>query len=98
MKKTISILTCTILLFGQVKADIELPDLGSPSDVYLSKLDEPVIGRAYYRNLRQQGQVVEDPLLNEYIHSLPNYLLYIFLYKKYFINIFIMTSMFNQDL
>ena len=72
MKKTISVLTCTILLLGQVKADIELPDLGSPSDVYLSKLDEPAIGRAYYRNLRQQGQVVEDPLLNEYIQDLGN--------------------------
>ena len=69
MKKTISVLTCTILLLGQVKADIELPDLGSPSDVYLSKLDEPAIGRAYYRNLRQQGQVVEDPLLNDLISS-----------------------------
>ena len=72
MKQAISVFTCTLLLFGQVQADIELPDLGSPSDVYLSKLDEPAIGRAYFRNMRQQGQVVDDPLLNEYIQDLGN--------------------------
>ena len=59
-----------MLFIGYLKADIELPDLGSPSDVYLSKLDEPAIGRAYFRNMRQQGQVVEDPLLNEYLQDL----------------------------
>lgn len=55
-----------------VRSEIELPDLGSPSDMYLSKMDEPAIGRAYFRNLRQQGQVVEDPLLSEYIQDLGN--------------------------
>tara|TARA_B110000438_G_scaffold301533_1_gene356677 strand:- start:1165 stop:2628 length:1464 start_codon:yes stop_codon:yes gene_type:complete len=53
-----------------INAEIELPDLGSPSDAYLSKMDEPAIGRAYYRSLRQQEQVVEDPLLSEYIQNL----------------------------
>ena len=33
---------------------------------------EPAIGRAYFRNMRQQGQVIEDPLLNEYIQDLGN--------------------------
>ena len=33
-------------------------------------MEEPAIGRAYYRNLRQQEQVVEDPLLSEYIQNL----------------------------
>ncbi len=70
MQKIISIISCTLLLIGQLKAEIELPDLGNPSDVYLSKLDEPAIGRSYFRNLRQQGQVVEDPLLNEYLQDL----------------------------
>ncbi|HJM70815.1 MAG TPA: M48 family peptidase, partial [Gammaproteobacteria bacterium] len=66
MKRIITIISCSMLFIGYLKADIELPDLGSPSDVYLSKLDEPAIGKAYFRNMRQQGQVVEDPLLNEY--------------------------------
>lgn len=51
-------------------AEIELPDLGNPSDIYLSKMDEPAIGRAYFRSLRAQQQVVEDPLLAEYIQNL----------------------------
>ena len=70
MKNIISIICLLMLSPGHLKAEIELPDLGSPSDVYLSKLDEPAIGRAYFRNMRQQGQVVEDPLLNEYLQDL----------------------------
>lgn len=70
MKKILAIIGSSMLFVGYLEADIELPDLGSPNDVYLSKLDEPAIGRAYFRNMRQQGQVVEDPLLNEYLQDL----------------------------
>ncbi len=51
-------------------SQIELPDLGNPSDIYMSKMDEPAIGRTYFRMMRRQGQVVEDPLLQEYIQNL----------------------------
>ena len=51
-------------------SQIELPDLGNPSDIYMSKMDEPAIGRTYFRTMRRQGQVVEDPLLQEYIQNL----------------------------
>ena len=51
-------------------SQIELPDLGNPSNIYMSKMDEPAIGRTYFRTLRRQGQVVEDPLLQEYIQNL----------------------------
>ena len=61
----------TLFLFSAPSlAEIELPDLGNPSDIYLSKMDEPAIGRAYFRSLRAQQQVVEDPLLAEYIQNL----------------------------
>ena len=70
MKIILAIIGSSMLFVGYLEADIELPDLGSPNDVYLSKLDEPAIGRAYFRNMRQQGQVVEDPLLNEYLQDL----------------------------
>ena len=61
----------TLFLFSALSlAEIELPDLGNPSDIYLSKMDEPAIGRAYFRSLRAQQQVVEDPLLAEYIQNL----------------------------
>ena len=36
----------------------------------MSKMDEPAIGRTYFRTMRRQGQVVEDPLLQEYIQNL----------------------------
>ena len=51
-------------------SQIELPDLGNPSNIYMSKMDEPAIGRTYFRTMRRQGQVVEDPLLQEYIQNL----------------------------
>ncbi|MBT5542152.1 MAG: M48 family metalloprotease [Gammaproteobacteria bacterium] len=72
MHKRLSFLIICIACFQAYTsyAEIELPDLGSPSDAYLSKMEEPAIGRAYYRNLRQQEQVVEDPLLSEYIQNL----------------------------
>jgi len=72
MHKRLSFLIICIACFQAYtsNAEIELPDLGSPSDAYMSKMEEPAIGRAYYRNLRQQEQVVEDPLLSEYIQNL----------------------------
>ncbi len=51
-------------------SEIELPDLGNPSDIYMSKMDEPAVGRAYYREMLKKDQVVEDALLQEYIQHL----------------------------
>ena len=51
-------------------SQIELPDLGNPSNIYMSKMDEPAIGRTYFRTMQRQGQVVDDPLLQEYIQNL----------------------------
>ena len=55
---------------GLCLSQIELPDLGNPSNIYLSKMDEPAIGRTYFRTMQRQSQVVEDPLLQEYIQNL----------------------------
>ena len=68
--KSISFVILPILVSTLVKSEIELPDLGNPSDIYMSKMEEPAIGRAYFRSLRAQRQVVEDPLLTEYIQNL----------------------------
>ena len=70
-KVSLRLFIVTLFLYGtSSSAEIELPDLGNPSDIYLSKMDEPAIGRAYFRSLRAQQQVVEDPLLAEYIQNL----------------------------
>ena len=72
MHKQLTFLIFSLAFFQYytVHAEIELPDLGNPSNTYMSKMDEPAIGRAYYRSLRQQKQVVDDPLLSEYIQNL----------------------------
>ncbi len=61
---------CVCIQTSLCHSQIELPDLGNPSNIYLSKMDEPAIGRTYFRTMRKQGQVVEDPLLQEYIQNL----------------------------
>ena len=54
---------------------IRLPDLGSPSDKYLTPADEIRLGKAFMRNIRETQAVVTDPLISEYIQDLGNRLL-----------------------
>ncbi|MEX0709154.1 MAG: M48 family metalloprotease [Woeseia sp.] len=51
-------------------ADINLPDMGSPADAVLSKSHEAQLGRSIMQSIRASGQVVEDPLVNEYIREI----------------------------
>ena len=48
----------------------ELPDIGTPSDVVITKGDEYSLGRMVVRGLRDQGQLFEDPEVSDYIQSL----------------------------
>jgi predicted Zn-dependent protease len=48
----------------------ELPDIGTPSDVIITKGDEYSLGRMVVRTLRDQGQLFEDPEVADYIQSL----------------------------
>ncbi|HEX2139500.1 MAG TPA: M48 family metalloprotease, partial [Woeseiaceae bacterium] len=62
---------CLALGPGAPRADeVNLPDIGSPADAVLSKSDEARIGRAIMRNIRASGQLVEDPLITEYINDI----------------------------
>jgi predicted Zn-dependent protease len=49
--------------------DDSLPDIGSPVDTVLSKEQEQVIGRSIYKGLRNAGQIVTDPEIQEYIQN-----------------------------
>ena len=51
-------------------AEIKLPDIGSPADATLSKNDEARLGRAIMAQIRNSGQVVEDPLVTEYVNEI----------------------------
>jgi predicted Zn-dependent protease len=54
---------------------IRLPDLGSPSDQYLTPNDEIRLGQAFMQNILETQNVVTDPLISEYIQNLGNQLL-----------------------
>tara|TARA_R110002049_G_scaffold78774_4_gene200517 strand:+ start:15107 stop:16579 length:1473 start_codon:yes stop_codon:yes gene_type:complete len=61
----------TLSFFSAAGADdIKLPDMGSPADAILSKSEENRFGRAIMAQIRMSGQVVEDPLINEYINEI----------------------------
>jgi len=63
-------LAALVFTSGAGADDIQLPDMGSPADAVLSKSDENRFGRAIMAQIRQTGQVVEDPLITEYINEI----------------------------
>ena len=52
------------------QAAFELPSIGSPADALLPKTEEARIGRQIMRWFHQQGRIIEDPELTEYINDL----------------------------
>ena len=48
----------------------DLPDIGTPASTTLSLVDEYKIGLMIVRSLRDAGQIVEDPEINEYLQTL----------------------------
>ncbi|MBS0375416.1 MAG: M48 family metallopeptidase [Proteobacteria bacterium] len=55
--------------FGAAPASQELPDIGTPVDSILTKSDEYKLGAMVIQGLRDQGQIIDDPEINEYIQS-----------------------------
>ena len=55
---------------AQSAASNDLPDIGSPASSSLSLDDEYRIGLQVMRQLRDEGQVIEDPEANEYLQAL----------------------------
>ncbi len=69
----LAVISCALVFVSGAGADdIQLPDLGSPADTVLSQNDEAQIGSAIMRDIRNSGQVVEDPLVTEYINQIGN--------------------------
>ena len=54
---------------ASVAVDDDLPDIGSPADSVLSKDQEQIIGRQIYKGLRDAGQIMSDPEIQEYIQN-----------------------------
>jgi len=63
-------LSSLVFVAGAGADDIELPDMGSPADAILNSNVEAQIGRQIMRSIRNSGQVVEDPLITEYLNDI----------------------------
>jgi len=72
IKRLLLVATLGTLVFvaGAGADDINLPDMGSPADAILNNSDEARIGRMIMRDIRNSGQVVEDPLVTEYLNDI----------------------------
>ena len=63
-------LACTLAAGQGALAQVNLPDIGSPADAVLPKSAEAQIGAQIMAQLRATGQVLDDPLLTEYIQEI----------------------------
>src|SRR5690349_2087987 len=75
LKKSLVILLSAATLlpapsFAQQNTGNDLPDIGSPASSTLTIDDEYRIGLQVVRQLRDQGQIVEDPEATEYLNAL----------------------------
>ncbi len=76
MKTRLTIATFALLLAAVAtvaaaqNARNELPDIGTPADAVLNRGDEFNIGLMVVRGLRDQGQILEDPEVADYLQSL----------------------------
>ena len=48
----------------------ELPDIGTPADAVLTNSEEYQVGSMIMRQLRDGGELVDDPVLNQYIQDI----------------------------
>lgn len=64
------IVSALAVVSGAGADDIKLPEMGSPADAILSKSEEARFGRAIMGQIRVSGQVVDDPLVTEYINEI----------------------------
>jgi len=66
----ISLLTLVVGGVPVHAADYDLPNIGTQANATLTLEDEYRLGSMVVRGLRDQGQILDDPELNEYIQSL----------------------------
>ncbi|MGB8327154.1 MAG: M48 family metalloprotease [Steroidobacteraceae bacterium] len=65
----LALVACSTFAAAQT-APIELPDIGSAAEASLPKSDEYRIGLMIVRGLRDQGQVLDDPEVADYLQSI----------------------------
>jgi predicted Zn-dependent protease len=72
MLNRLAILLVACLVTATAGADPhrDLPDIGSPADTVFTRGQAEAIGRSVLRQLREQGSVLEDPEVADYISEL----------------------------
>jgi beta-barrel assembly-enhancing protease len=73
-KSVIAFIAGSLLLVAaessRAQAPNDLPDIGSPASSVLTQNEEYQIGAMVVRQLREQGQILDDPETNEYLQAL----------------------------
>ncbi len=64
-----------VLIGGSRAEEINLPELGSPADQYITPASEKRLGREFMLSVRQNADVLDDPVINEYVQDLGDRLL-----------------------
>ncbi len=65
----LSVLCFSTLSMAQTN-DIELPDMGLSADAIMSPQQEQQLGQAVLRQLRRERELLEDPLISDYLNAL----------------------------
>ncbi|MBV6417119.1 MAG: Beta-barrel assembly-enhancing protease [Steroidobacteraceae bacterium] len=60
----------TTVAAAAARSGDQLPDLGNPVDAIITRGDEYRIGLTVMRQLREQGEILEDPEISEYLQAL----------------------------
>lgn len=78
-KSTIIVLLISLVAISSANSEdlenIQLPELGSPSDQYLTPSEEARLGREFMQSVRKTGKVLDNPVISEYIQQLGDRLL-----------------------
>ena len=70
MRRLAALLLSFVTTLAHAQASNELPDIGNPAGAVITESDEYRIGRMIVKGLRDQGAVIEDPEVNEYLQGL----------------------------
>ncbi len=92
MKKSLVFTFLTLTLInGPVSAN-NLPDLGRSSAVVFSEIQEQQLGQAFIREIRRTRQIIDDPLINDYVQGIGNRLVAQSTAKKKRFNFFLVRD------
>lgn len=67
---SIMLIACLFTVAAGAQSHEDLPDIGSPADMVFTRGQGEAIGRTIVRQLREAGNVLEDPEVAEYVSTL----------------------------